>query len=402
LRFTARLLTICVVIVLVAALGLFALERWRGSSTADGGGSSTAVPVAGTLRAMPPIAHPGMSPAPAQRSDIVLTAHFTQARPGSVVLLEQRTSRGWRVVTSAQQKSTGEVLFTIAAPAPDASPREYRATVLTRSGDRAVATNVAAPDPWMVVLHDEFDGTVLNTSMWSYRQLGHYNENGSRTCSRSDERAVAVADGTLRLHVMLDPDRAFEECPTEYGSFSYYLNGHISTDGLFRFKRGMAAARVKFPRFRGHHGAFWLQREGIEIVPGRPDVSGAEIDVVEYFGEGFPEGGLASFVYYLNSREKNEKVGGVWPHATDELPPGDAWWRSFHVFSVEWSPRHYIFRVDGRQIFRTRKGVSGIEQFLVLSMLSSDWELPRIKNTALPSTMEVDWVGVWQRSQDNS
>lgn len=135
---------------------------------------------------------------------------------------------------------------------------------------------------------------------------------------------------------------------------------------------------------------------GPTAIPGNPAKSGAEIDIVEYFGEGYPQGGLASFLYYLNSKNESEKVGGVWPKATRQLPPGDDWWRSYHVFSVEWTKKQYIFRVDEREIFRTKEGVSGVPQYLILSLLTSDWELPKLDKSTLPSTMHVDWVRVWQ------
>ena len=30
------------------------------------------------------------------------------------------------------------------------------------------------------------------------------------------------------------------------------------------------------------------------------------------------------------------------------LPRGDAWWKRYHVFTLEWTPRSYTFSVDGR------------------------------------------------------
>ena len=71
----------------------------------------------------------------------------------------------------------------------------------------------------------------------------------------------------------------------------YYLNGHISTDGRFDFRWGFAAARIKFPRSQGQHGSFWMQPSPNETT------TGAEIDVVEYFGDGRKDGGLAHFLY---------------------------------------------------------------------------------------------------------
>ena len=41
-------------------------------------------------------------------------------------------------------------------------------------------------------------------------------------------------------------------------------------------------------------------------------------------------------------------------------------------------------------------GISGVPQFLVLSLLSSDWELKDLDQSTLPATMKVDWVRVWQ------
>ena len=66
------------------------------------------------------------------------------------------------------------------------------------------------------------------------------------------------------------------------------------------------------------------------------------------------------------------------------------------MFSLERSPTEYVFRVDGRETSRTSVGVSQREQYLILSLLSSDFELPNLNGT-LPQSMDVDWVQVWQR-----
>ena len=72
----------------------------------------------------------------------------------------------------------------------------------------------------------------------------------------------------------------------------------------------------------------------------------------------------------------------------------DTWWNSFHVFSVEWTPKRYIFRIDGHEVWRTREGVSDVHEFLILSMLSSDFELPEVGDDPTARTAEVDWVAV--------
>jgi beta-glucanase (GH16 family) len=397
-RTATRLLVATVIVILTATAGVFALDTWNGrgagSDSAEGAGSAS---TGGRLVVLPPVAQHGVQPARSAQASPVLTARFTPAREGGVVLLEQQVDDSWRVVTSAQQDASGAAVFADVAPKRLRSAT-FRATALAADGSPSTSTKPVAAGRWKSAFTDEFSGGALDGSKWDYRQLGSYNENGSRACSKSDERAVSVSGGTLQLQVQQDPERAYESCYTaEDGTLDYYLNGHVATENIFSFTHGVAAARIKFPRGRGQHGAFWMQPDPVEPVPGNPGKSGAEIDVVEYFGDDYPKGGLASFLYYLNKDSESEKVGGVWPQATRQLPPGDDWWRSYHVFSVEWTQNAYVFRVDGRETFRTREGVSGVPQFLILSLLSSDWELPHLDESTLPTTMDVDWVRVWQR-----
>lgn len=388
IRTLARILVVAVPATFLGAWAITVFEAEPSDTRAESRRETSM----GKLKTLPQVVHPGDSPAAAKRGHAVLTARFDSPATSGVALLEKRVAGGWRVVSSAEEELRRSARFTVPG-----SRGTYRAVMLDADGTRSAVTEAARPD-WGLVFEDEFDGDTLDTDKWMFRQLGSYNENGSRKCSKSDERAVSVAEGTLRLQVMADPERSSESCYTEHGTLGYYLNGHVATEGIFGFKYGVAAARVKFPQGRGQHGAFWLQRN-TEQIPGDPRQSGAEIDIVEFFGDGYPGGGLASFLFYLNEDGENEKVGGVWPKATKQLPPGDAWWRSFHVFSVEWTPEEYVFRVDGREIFRTSEGVSGVEQFLILSLLSSDWELPDLDESTLPTTMEVDWVRVWQRER---
>ena len=165
------------------------------------------------------------------------------------------------------------------------------------------------------------------------------------------------------------------------------FRSHISTEQSFTFTYGVAAARVKFQKPRGMHGAFWLQAPSFGAVPGDAKQSGSEIDAVEYFGSTYPDGGLASFTYYRDKDGNSAKTGGLQTDATDALEHGDAWWKKYHVFSVEWTPDAYVIRIDGRETYRQTKNISGVPEFMVLSLLSSDWELPDLDTTQIPTDM---------------
>ena len=70
---------------------------------------------------------------------------------------------------------------------------------------------------------------------------------------------------------------------------------------------------------------------------------------------------------------------------------------AFHTYTVDWTPSSYTFYIDGKVTMRVSSGISKQPVFLILSLLSSDYELPALKNAKLPVTMQVDWVKVWKR-----
>jgi hypothetical protein len=76
------------------------------------------------------------------------------------------------------------------------------------------------------------------------------------------------------------------------------------------------------------------------------------------------------------------------------LPPGQTPSNSWHVYSVEWDPSGYIFRLDGYPTLVTSEPfVATSPEGVILSLLTSDWELPALKDPT--SAMYVDWVRVW-------
>jgi hypothetical protein len=93
-----------------------------------------------------------------------------------------------------------------------------------------------------------------------------------------------------------------------------------------------------------------------------------------------------------------EKVGG-WVEDADSYltSEDDSWYDEYHVFSVEWTPDEYIFRIDGKETWRTSQGISHQPEYPILSLLSSDYELKNLrKDSDLPQTMQVVWRKFWE------
>ena len=308
------------------------------------------------------------------------------ARPARPVRIERRTSAlsPWTAVTSGRTNATGVFRFK-ADGASGSTPYEFRAVASGTSTLPSTASVPVSSAVWQLAFDDQFNGTRLDTSKWSYRKLGI--REGNRKRSESSTRSVGVSGGALHLRVRNNPNRR-----------GYFLNGQIGTQGKFAYRYGVSAARIRFQMRRGQHGGFWMQPESTTAATGSPSRTGAEIDVAEFFGKGYPGGGMAHFLYSYPRPGKINKYGKVFPGAAKALRGRtDSWWSRYHVFSVDWTASGYVFRIDGDITWRSSKAVSKRPQYLLLSLLSSDWELPQLNPRTLPSDMKVDWVRAWQR-----
>ena len=331
-------------------------------------------------RVLPQLASPGEDTAAADDAEWVVDAAVEGASEGTEVKLVGLVDGDWETVDEGETDEDGEVALTTSATGD--------LHVISGSGAKAIGTAVATEDAPAPSLSDDFDEDTVDVEggNWFTRDQGYA---GVRRCSRASADAVEVTDGVLRLSVLDDPDRG--KCTYKGKQYDYRLNGHVGSEGAFQFTHGFAAARIRMQEARGQHAAFWMQTPG-GAKPLGQEKGGAEIDVVEYFGDEHPQGGLTSFSYWTDKSGKDQKDGG-WLPDVEEL--GDDWSSSYHVFSVEWTPDEYVFRIDGKVTQRLNGDTSGQPEFLILSLLSSDYELKQL-NGDLPQHMDVDWVRVWK------
>ncbi len=351
------------------------------------------------LALLPPVAAAGPRPEEATPEEatteeattagLLATATLSPPRPGREVHLDSREAAGspWQAVGTAVSDEDGQVVLGVSGP-PAA---EYRAVAQAYHG-ASVRASAPRRTPWWAVSFAEDFGATLDSSLWSIRGEEH-EPASSRTCARADPSMVDVEGGVAHLDVRREAGRTRGTCAWsnetsgDSGTDDWFLNAHIGTQDAFSFRYGVAAARVRFQKPRGMHGAFWLQDSGEG-----EGTRGAEVDVVEFFGADYPRGGVAHYVY----PQDGDKSGGVEPGATAALSgPRDQWWRRYHVFSVEWRPEELVFRIDGTETFSTTDGVPDRKAFVILSLLSSDWELRKMPASGAGS-MAVDWVRVWQ------
>lgn len=248
-------------------------------------------------------------------------ALFRPIKAGRPVVLQRYVAGSWRTVVKSRENRQGIFTFNVPAKSRAGTYYKYRAVAPRWNGLASVKSTVQRAISWERPFEDAFTKPGLNPANWSYRALGERNESGDRLCSESSPKSVRVpGDGFAYLEVKQIPLAARKYDPVTCPHGEYY-NGHIGTQGKFSFKYGVIAMRVKFQRQRGQRGGLWSQ----------PEVGdGAEIDAVEYFGDGFRkdgiEGGIGHYVY-----QDGVKSGGI-VDSRNLLAKDKTWSNSFHVF----------------------------------------------------------------------
>jgi hypothetical protein len=346
----------------------------------------------GRAAALPKVSQPSSSLADPDRATATGYALFTPRRPGRKVAVQRQVRGRWVTFTTVTENADGAATF----DRPDSGTAAYRAIAQPFHGSGTKTTSRTVPHWGRPVFGDSFtDGSTLG-STWRTRATAPAPQS-HRECSVGDPRMTTMdpADGgRLLLSAAVDTSQGTctwtDKAGGQHLEPHHYLNGHVGTQGRFSFRYGVAAARVRFQRPTGMHASFWLQAVASAVGT-------SEVDTVEFFGQNYdddPLGAIGNYVHY-----GNRKYGRILPDAQRFVDAGSrSWWSRYHVFSVHWSPAGYVFLVDGREMFATENGISQDSEFLVLSLLTSDYELARLPDPELtePPAMSVDWVRVWQ------
>ncbi len=204
---------------------------------------------------------------------------------------------------------------------------------------------VAPPPPpvtnlWNIVWSDEFNGSSLNTSNWTYDigtgppYPGWGNNEWEYYTSRTNN--VYVADGFLHIHAQQD---------SNYLSSGYnYTSGRIKSTGLFSHQYGRFEWRAQLPA--GPGAGFW---PGLWMLPQNSPYGNwpneGEIDVVESRGN-IPnqEGGT---IHYAGANGQD-----VYSTQSYTFPSGDSV-TNFHTYDLDWTSNKISWSVDGH-IYETQ------------------------------------------------
>ena len=142
------------------------------------------------------------------------------------------------------------------------------------------------------------------------------------------------------------------------------------------------AARIRFAAQDDVVGGFWIQPAGAS----RPwTLAPTEEGVMIASTQGGTRSRLQTSVQWLDVELARVRRTSR-PVVPDPSADG-----KFHVYSVEWTPTRYLFRVDGRVVRTATRGVTPPPQLLALALLSPDDR----RYSGSKRAMVVDWVRVW-------
>jgi len=239
------------------------------------------------------------------------------------------------------------------------------------------------PD-YKLVWHDEFSTTNISSARWTYQvaDAGWVNNELQTYVNARSPKGTKVAEssnGTLKIHTFKEGDKIY----------SARLYGRKSVG----FKYGYIEARIKLPKGKGTWPAWWMFPVDSSNWPGC-----GEIDIMEEVGVDANIVSSSIHCTAYNHPNHTQKTHEMYCVGAED---------GFHVYAIDWTEDYIRTYVDGKeQLYFENDRQDNNDTwpfykpfFLILNVAwGGDWGgYAGVDETALPLTMEVDYVRVWQK-----
>jgi beta-glucanase (GH16 family) len=255
----------------------------------------------------------------------------------------------------------------------------------------------AQPPPGIGALtwSDEFAGTALDPTHWTYRATG------PRDDGLLLPTAVSVGGGLLTIKTYTDPVGNHHS-----GMVSSQAVG--STTG-FEQTYGYFEARVKFNNAPGQWSAFWLQTPTNGSPLGDPATAGVEMDIAEHRTRCVTPTQICGSSSDISDRIQEALIWDGYGadsksavQLSDPLPGlGNGSW---HTWGLRWTPTDLTFYYDDIAIWSMTEPISRRSQFVILSSEVGQFFAGAPPQAGYGSfqttttTMQVDYVRAWALS----
>ena len=311
------------------------------------------------------------------------------------------------VMPSGGIKGTTEVKVSIAT---NRTGKERTGTVTFRYGSKTLEVPVnqgyneedLPPDPgeivepegYHLVWHDEFEnGEQLNSKDWEWEnqnagwvnnELENYRPG---TLAIDGKHTTELVDGSLLINCFR-------------GSDGKIYSGRVNAkNGGKGWQYGYFEARIQLPKGKGTWPAFWMMPIYVDWT--KPDAWPwcGEIDIMEEVGyhPNYVSSSFHAMGHYWKVPEKQVTKEILCPGAEDD----------YHIYALEWTESRMTTYVDGKVLLDYKNPGTGdidwpyhVPFHLILNVAwGGDWGGNQgVDNNALPVTMLVDYVRVFQKN----
>jgi len=248
---------------------------------------------------------------------------------------------------------------------------------------------------WYLAWSEEFDGTSVDTSRWSFDIGNGVGGWGNQELQYYRQENARVSGGYLYIDVKRE----------SYNGFSF-TSAKLKSQGKVQVHFGKIAARIKLPYGKGMWPAFWMLGRDFD---GNNWPAVGEIDIMEMAGG---QGGDIGdrIVYCTMHWDHNGGYASYGTRYTNSAKLSD----DFHIYEIEWTPDRIIGRIDGIQYYYNDFFYNGNDGkannefqfpfYLILNVaVGGTFFDPDILNPALvtapmPQSMVVDWVRYYTNS----
>lgn len=246
-----------------------------------------------------------------------------------------------------------------------------------------IEPEINTPNGYKLVWQDEFAGNKVDSSKWTFEDWapGHVNNELQRYVSGGvldGQRTAFVENGVLNIRAMQHNGQVISARMNSTGKWLY----------------GYMEARIQLPVGKGTWPAFWMMPN--DFSKGWPRCG--EIDIMEEVGANanYTSSSIHCMSYY--HKIGTQKTAEVYTRGAES---------EFHVYACEWTEDYIKSYRDGELFFTFANDKTGKEEtwpfnktfYIILNLAwGGDWGgYKGVDNSALPCTMMVDYVRVFQK-----
>ena len=295
------------------------------------------------------------------------------------------------VETKNTASQAGTLTVTVNAN-PTTDVRTGNVTIMSGSARKSIAVSQSAaaqsaynaPEGYTLVWQDEFDkGSELNPDDWTHEVkssgwVNHELQNYVNHKTPEGNLVTEVRNGKLRITALKENGKVY--------------SGRVYAKVREGWTYGYIEACIKLPKGKGTWPAFWMMPVNFRSWP-----ADGEIDIMEEVGY-HPD-------YVSSSLHANAHVHTNNTQVTHEMKCEGAE-GEFHTYAILWTAKNITTYVDGKvQLSYDNRGKGRDDwpyddPFYVILNLAwgGDWGGAQgVDESALPATMEVDYVRVFQK-----